>query len=277
LPSALTACLKWSEEKSKISRSRPVAKNRKVSNRFYAQYMLTALATVGLAAGVSAGGYAYAANWPTSQIFGRTVLGGANPQEIALTYDDGPNDPYTLRLLDILAEYEVRATFFLIGRFVRQHPAIVRALTAAGHTVGNHTMTHPVLLWERPARVREELAGCNAAIEDATGEAVRFFRPPHGARRPDILRTARALGLTPVLWNVMSHDWDATGPGEIVRRVQGRVRWNQLRRKGSNILLHDGSQAELGVDRSKTLEATRSLVQTWIANKMRLVTVAEFR
>ena len=70
---------------------------------------------------------------------------------------------------------------------------------------------------------------------------------------------------------------DATGPGEIVRRVQGRVRWNQLRRKGSNILLHDGSQAELGVDRSTTLEATRSLVQTWVANKMRLVTVAEFR
>jgi peptidoglycan-N-acetylglucosamine deacetylase len=238
--------------------------------------MLTALASVSLAAGACAGGYAYAANWPTSQLFGRTVLGGANPREIALTYDDGPNDPYTLRLLDILAAYNVRATFFLIGRFVRQRPQIVRALTDAGHTVGNHTMTHPVLLWERPSRVREELAGCNAAIEDATGEAVRFFRPPHGARRPDILRTAHELGLTPVLWNVMGHDWDAPRPGEIARRVEGRVRLNQLRNKGSNILLHDGGQAELGVDRSTTLEATRSLLQTWIAAKMQLVTVADF-
>jgi peptidoglycan-N-acetylglucosamine deacetylase len=175
--------------------------------------MLTALASMGLAAGASAGGYAYAANWPTSQLFGHTVLGGANPREIALTYDDGPNDPYTLRLLDILAEHKTRATFFLIGRFVRQRPEIVRALAAAGHAVGNHTMTHPVLLWASPSRVREELAGCNAAIEDATGEAVRFFRPPHGARRPDILRTARELGLTPVLWNTMGRDWDAAaGP-----------------------------------------------------------------
>ena len=148
------------------------------------------------------------------------MLGGANPREIALTDDDGPSDPYTPRLLDILSAHNVRATFFLIGRFVRQRPEIVRALTAAGHVVGNHTMTHPVLLWERPSRVREELAGCSAAIEDATGEAVRFFRPPHGARRPDILRTARELGLTPVLWNAMGHDWDATEPSRIVRRVQ---------------------------------------------------------
>jgi peptidoglycan-N-acetylglucosamine deacetylase len=243
--------------------------------------MLTALATLGLAAGASAGGYAYAANWPTSQIFGRTVLGGANPQEIALTFDDGPNDPYTLRLLEILSEHKVRATFFLIGRFVRQHPEIVRALTAAGHVVGNHTMTHPVLLWERPSRVREELAGCSAAIEDATGEAVRFFRPPHGARRPDILRTARELGLTPVLWNAMGHDWDATEPSRIVRRVEAEVRSNQLRKKGSNVLLHDGDQGglrcERGADRGTTLAATRSLLEEWAARELTLVTVAEFR
>jgi peptidoglycan-N-acetylglucosamine deacetylase len=243
--------------------------------------MLTALASVGLAAGALAGGYAYAANWPTSQLFGRTVLGGKNPREIALTYDDGPNDPYTLRLLDILQQHEVRATFFLIGRFVRQRPEIVRALRAAGHLVGNHTMTHPVLLWERPSRVREELAECNAAIEDATGEAVKFFRPPHGARRPDILHAARELGLTPVMWNVMGHDWDATEPDQIVRRVEARVRTNQLHKTGSNILLHDGSQAGLGADRGITLAATRALLHSWTTgvapamSGVRLVTAAE--
>jgi peptidoglycan-N-acetylglucosamine deacetylase len=246
-------------------------------DRLYAQYMLTALASVSLAAGLSAGGYAYAANWPTSQIFGRTLLGGANPRRIALTYDDGPNDPCTLQLLDILAEHKVRATFFLIGRFVRQRPEIVRAILSAGHLVGNHTMTHPVLLWERPSRVREELAGCNAEIEDAGGEAVRFFRPPHGARRPDILRTARELGLTPVLWNAMGHDWDAREPTQIVRRVQARVLSNQKRKQGTNVLLHDGDQAGLGADRGKTLAATRALLPAWKARQLELVTVAELR
>src|SRR6201985_465247 len=178
--------------------------------------MLTSLAAVtagiGTAAVLAAGGYAYAAMWPTSQLFGQAIVGGPRQNEFALTYDDGPNDPYTQQLLDVLARHNVRATFFLIGRFVRQRPDIVRAIRSAGHLVGNHTMTHPVLLFQSPKRVQEELAGCNAAIEDALGEPVRYFRPPHGARRPDVLRAARNLGLTPVLWNAMGYDWRPTTP-----------------------------------------------------------------
>jgi peptidoglycan-N-acetylglucosamine deacetylase len=90
--------------------------------------MLTELVSAGLVTGLAAGGYAYAAQWPTSQIFGRTVLAGADIWEIALTFDDGPNDPYTLRLLDLLAKYQVRATFFLVGNFVRSRPQIARAV-----------------------------------------------------------------------------------------------------------------------------------------------------
>ena len=235
--------------------------------------MLTELASAGAIAGVSAGAYAYAANWPTSQIFGSTLIAGNNPREIALTYDDGPNDPDTPRLLEILARQKVRATFFLIGRFVRERPQIARSIHAAGHLIGNHTMTHPVLLWQRPARVLEELAGCNAAIEDAIGEAVRFFRPPHGARRPDILRTARELGLTPVMWNAMGYDWTAPPPERIAARVEAGLRSNLQRRRGSNVLLHDGGQARLGIDRSPTLAATQSLLESWAGRGMRLVTV----
>ncbi len=236
--------------------------------------MLSKLVSMGL--GLSAGGYAYAANWPTSQIFGYTLVAGQNPQEIALTYDDGPNDPYTQRLLEILARHNIRASFFLIGRFVRQRPDIARALYAAGHVVGNHTMTHPVLLWQTPARVRDELAGSNAVIEDAIGAAVRFFRPPHGARRPDILRIAREFGLTPVMWNVTGYDWTAPPPERIVRRVECKVRRNQRRRRGSNVLLHDGGQARLGVDRSPTLAATGTLISSWIESGHRLVTVEDW-
>jgi peptidoglycan/xylan/chitin deacetylase (PgdA/CDA1 family) len=231
------------------------------------------LITAGLITGLAAGGYAYAANWPTSQIFGRTVLAGPDVRQVALTFDDGPNDPYTLQLMELLARHEVRATFFLIGSFVRKHPEIARALRQAGHVLGNHTMSHPSLLWERPARVREELAACNAAIEDATGEAVRWFRPPFGARRPDVLLAAAELGLTPVMWNVTAHDWDATEPDSLAARVQTGIRRNQRRGRGSNILLHDGGHRHLGVDRSVTLAATGILLDAWAGTTMRTVTV----
>jgi peptidoglycan-N-acetylglucosamine deacetylase len=226
-----------------------------------------------LLTGLTAGAYAYAAQWPTSQIFGRTVIAGSDIHELALTFDDGPNDPYTMELLDLLALHQARAIFFLIGDFVRRHPDIARAVRQAGHLVGNHTMSHPSLMWERPARVREELVGCTAAIEDATGEAVKYFRPPFGARRPDVLRTARELGLTPVMWNITAHDWDATNAEALAARVQRGIQSNQLRRRGSSVLLHDGGHSELGTDRSVTLAATRMLLESWVGSGLRIVTV----
>src|ERR1700679_2535937 len=95
-------------------------------------------------------------------VFGRTVIAGSDIHEVAVTFDDGPNDPYTQRLLDLLARYQARATFSLIGAFVRRLPDIARAIHQAGHLLGNHTMNHPSLLWEWPRRVRQELADCNA-------------------------------------------------------------------------------------------------------------------
>jgi len=140
--------------------------------------LATLSAAVAAATGLAAGGYAYAAMWPTSQVFGRTILAGHDPNEYALTYDDGPNDACTERLLEILVSHNVRATFFLIGRFVRERRDLTRRMHAAGHLIGNHTFTHDWLLYQSPSRVREELASTNAAIEDAIGEKVRYFRPP---------------------------------------------------------------------------------------------------
>src|SRR3984957_15727336 len=235
--------------------------------------MRTQLVSAGLIAGLTAGGYAYAARWPTSQLFGRTLVAGSDIQEVALTFDDGPNDPYTFQLLDLLARHQVRATFFLMGGYVRRRPEIARAVRQAGHLVGNHTMIHPSLLWERPARVREELAGCSAVIEDATGEAVKWFRPPFGSRRPDVLRAAAELGLTPVMWNITAHDWDATDPRALAARVQRGLRRNQGRQRSSNLLLHDGGHLQLGTDRSVTLAATRMLLEGWAGSGLRFVTV----
>jgi len=214
-------------------------------------------------AGVAGAGLlTYAALSAGSQLFGRTLIANRNPNHISLTFDDGPNDPYTFHLLDILAEHQVRATFFMIGRFVRRRPDIVRAVKSAGHLIGNHTMTHPWLVLESPARVRRELADCSAALEDVLGERVSYFRPPHGSRRPDVLRTARELGLTPVMWNVIGHDWE---PGisaeDVFARLKRGISRNRQAGWGSNIVLHDGGQARIGQDRSATVEAVRRLLR----------------
>lgn len=223
--------------------------------------MLAELSATVAAAGLAAGGYAYAAMWPTSQIFGRAIVAGRDPNEFALTYDDGPNDQCTEQILDILARREVHATFFMIGRFVRQRGELVRRIRAAGHLVGNHTMTHPLLPLKSPSKVREELAGTNAALEDALGEAVRYFRPPHGGRRPDIMRTARELGLTPVLWNAMGYDWKPTTAEAILANLNRGIARNHKSGYGSNLLLHDGGQADIGQDRSASVQVTEMLLR----------------
>ncbi len=235
------------------------------------------IAAAAVAAGVlAAGAYAYAGMWPTSQIFGRCVVAARKPTQIALTYDDGPNDRDTLRLLEVLAKHKVRATFFMIGRFVRQRPEIARAVAAAGHLIGNHTMTHPLLLVRPPHVVRQQLSDCNAALEDALGTPVRWFRPPHGGRRPDVLRTARELGLTPVLWNAMGYDWKPTTPEAVERNILRSFRKNIRRGYATNALLHDGGQAGIGQDRRHTIAATDRLISLWKDEFARRGEVCEF-
>ena len=129
---------------------------------------------------------------PTGQWYGKTFTGlRAGSRELALTYDDGPNDPHTLRLLEILAKHEIHATFFLIGRYVRRRPDIAREIFRAGHAIGNHTETHPLLIFKSEAEIRRQLSECRTALEEAIGEPSSLFRPPFGGRRPAVLRIAR--------------------------------------------------------------------------------------
>ena len=201
----------------------------------------------------------YASVSPTSQFWGKTVA-HLDPGEIALTYDDGPNDGTTQRLLDVLAEADVRATFFLIGRYVRQQPALVRQIYQAGHALGNHTDTHPNLFWISPTRTRDELVRCQQSIEDAAGVSARLFRPPFGMRRPDTLTIAGSLGLTPVMWNVTCYDWRPTATAAT---ILGNVERQMRRENGSILLLHDGGHLASGADRLATVEATRNLLERY--------------
>jgi peptidoglycan/xylan/chitin deacetylase (PgdA/CDA1 family) len=214
-------------------------------------------------AGLLASGCTYAALSAQSQIFGKVLIAGGDPNEVALTYDDGPNDTVTERLLDLLAHYNVRATFFLIGRYVRQRPQIARAIVSAGHLVGNHSMTHPWLAVQSSARIRQELTGCNDLLEDTLGIPIRYFRAPHGARRPAVLRIARSLGLTPVQWNIIPGDWQPIGAEEIAARAIRGITRNRQHNRASNIVLHDGGQKALGQPRLPTVEATNILLQKY--------------
>ena len=226
-----------------------------------------ALTSAGVAAASVAG---YQSMSPTGQWYGRTFTGHtAGSKRLALTYDDGPNDPHTLRLLEVLAKHDIRATFFLIGRYVQQRPDIVRELVRAGHVVANHTFTHPLLTLKSVGQVRTEIENCRKALADAVGEHSNLFRPPFGGRRPAVLRTVRELGLEPVMWNVTGYDWNAPSAEYIEGKVTAKVRG------GNVILLHDGWHVEMGADRSRTVAATARLIPKYLAEGYEFVTIPQ--
>ncbi|SFS04657.1 Polysaccharide deacetylase [Granulicella pectinivorans] len=235
------------------------------------------LGIAGAVAGVAvaAGGLGtYGALSAGSQLFGQTLIAGNDPNEVALTFDDGPNGDTTMRLLDVLARHQAKATFFVIGGFVKQQPEVVRAIRAAGHIVGNHTMTHPWLHIQTHARIREELAGCNKVIEDVLGEPVRYFRAPHGARRPYVVRYARELGMVPVQWNVIVGDWNPYTARVLEERVKAGIRRAQRSGKSTNVVLHDGWDRVLGgADRLPTVEMVDTLLTRCAERRIRMVGV----
>lgn len=206
---------------------------------------------------------------PTGQWFGRAFCGlPRGSKQIALTFDDGPNDPHTLKLLDALAKHNARATFFLVGRYVRQRSDLAREIVKQGHVIGNHTFTHPLLTFQPASRIRGEIATCRNTINEAIGEHSNLFRPPWGGRRPGTFRIVRELGLQPVMWNITGYDWDAPSAEYIERKITPKVRG------GDVILLHDGSHKSFGTDRSKTVEAVDHLLTRYKDN-YEFVTVPE--
>ena len=154
------------------------------------------LAGTAAAAAVAAG---YQSMAPTGQWYGRTFTGLARgTRQLALTYDDGPNDPHTFRLLEVLAKHDVYATFFLIGRYVQQRPEIVREVVEAGHVIGNHTFTHPFLSLKSAAEIRQELSDCHSSPArrhrralQSVPPAVRRTSPRRSAHRPRIRSRTR--------------------------------------------------------------------------------------
>jgi peptidoglycan/xylan/chitin deacetylase (PgdA/CDA1 family) len=170
-------------------------------------------------------------------------------------------------MMEVLDRHQVKATFFLIGRFVQQRPEIARAVVEAGHTVGIHTWDHPNLIFASAAEVRRQLLQTQQAILDATGVEPKLFRPPFGGRRPASLRMARACGLQTVMWRVTCYDWKALSADEIVKHAERQIRG------GDVILLHDGEYHRIGGDRSRSVAATDRILTRYQGEGYEFVTI----
>lgn len=149
---------------------------------------------------------------------------------IALTFDDGPNALYTERLLDGLAERDVKATFFLIGRNVEAHPEIVSRIAEEGHLIGNHTYSHMQLTSGKEDEFLEELSRTSELIEGITGETPMFCRPPYGIWNASF---EAKMGIIPVLWDVDPKDWCTFNARTVASRILKNCH------DGAIILLHD--------------------------------------
>ncbi|WP_242903437.1 polysaccharide deacetylase family protein [Actinomadura terrae] len=191
--------------------------------------------------------------------------GDRSRREVALTFDDGPLPPYTGRVMDVLERYGVPATFFCVGINVEAGSEEVARMREQGHTVANHTWSHPFL----PELTRSQLAAqidrTNEAVAGASGGAApTLFRPPYGSRTPQVLDWLEAMDPTVVLWDVEPDDWSMPGADEIARIVLDGTR------PGSIILLHDG-----GGDRSQTVDSLSPIIEGLLADDYTFVSVED--
>jgi peptidoglycan-N-acetylglucosamine deacetylase len=230
------------------------------------------MAMIGYFAGALAAGAAVYAGAntmvPWSQLYGANFSGLEKGRKVlALSYDDGPNDPWTMRLLEVLARHQVAATFFMVGRRVRERPELARAVAEAGHAIGNHAFSHPNLIFASGARLRQELEETSQAIEDATGARPALFRPPFGGRRPGTFAVVRELNMVPIMWRVTCYDWSAKSHETILKHARRQIAGGEV------ILLHDGGHLRMGEDRSRTVRATDELIGEYKQRGFAFVTV----
>jgi peptidoglycan/xylan/chitin deacetylase (PgdA/CDA1 family) len=208
---------------------------------------------VGAAAVASAGALAYAVRVPSCSWLAPSVYRGTDTRPaIALTFDDGPSES-TVELLEILARYRAPATFFECGANVRRLPAVAREVAAAGHEIGNHTDSHPLLALESAGFIHRELIAAQEAIEHATGVRPRYFRAPYGARWFGLRAAQQRLGLTGVMWSTIALDWKRQTPGVVSRLLHGATR-------GAILCLHDGRVLQHRPNIGVTLQAVRELL-----------------
>ncbi len=206
-----------------------------------------------LAGAAAAGGLTWAVRSRSSSVFGPSVYHGAGGRKsLALTFDDGPT-PSTPRLLTILEKHRVRATFFQCGVQVRRHPQIARDILAAGHEIGNHTDTHPLLALKSPAFIHHELQSAQESIGEITGASPKLFRPPYGVRWFGLREAQKHFDLLNVMWTTIGRDWKEAAAVVSSRILAGAE-------SGAILCLHDGRETAADPDVQNTLDAVADAI-----------------
>lgn len=228
-------------------------------------YLLPALPVLAVA-----GGCTYLAISPTSQVYGRIVVHGPRTQKVvALTFDDGPNEPYTSEVLDVLDHYGVKATFFAVAVNAEYYPESVERIVNDGQALENHSYDHSRLATAVDFRYGE-VERAQTVFQEIAGVTPSLFRPPAGIHTPWQLRRVGGEKMVTVNWDSEGLDWQKGATAQsITDRVLSEVH------PGSIVLLHDGDELRHGSDRSQTVEALPLLIETLQARGYRFVTVPQ--
>lgn len=199
------------------------------------------------------------------QVFGELVNQVDTTQKVvALTYDDGPNPPYTNQLLEILQRHQIKATFFVVGKAIEKHPETVQLLLSKGHELGNHSYSHKPLLFKKPGIIWSEIEKTDQILRQLGVKREIHFRAPYGRKLIALPYFLAKLRKKNILWDIDSKDYQASNPEDIENFVLERVH------PGSIILMHDG-----GGDRSRTVVATERLIEKLKEKGYRFKTVSE--
>jgi peptidoglycan-N-acetylglucosamine deacetylase len=224
--------------------------------------LISTVAAVGCAA--------YAVRGKSSRLLAPSVWHGNRKRPaIALTFDDGPSES-TPALLELLARYNAKATFFMCGHNVRRLKEIARQASTAGHEIGNHTDSHPPLYFKSPEFIDRELSRAQDSIHQITNVTPTLFRAPYGVRWPGLRRAQERLHLTGVMWTALGRDWK--WPASRISRLLITQATN-----GAILCLHDGRELQSAPDIRATIEALEFALPLLKERGFSLETVSEIR
>ncbi|WP_245815517.1 polysaccharide deacetylase family protein [Seinonella peptonophila] len=188
--------------------------------------------------------------------------GSAKSKRVALTFDDGPDDKYTLKILEILRKEQVRATFFVMGKMVHNHPEILKRIDQEGHIIGNHTWSHPQLTHLSDAKVKKEVNSTTQEIQKQIGKRVNLVRPPYGAVNKSVIQEIKGNHYYVINWDVDTNDWR----GRTGKQIEQTVK--QTGKSGSIVLQHNAGKTLQG-----TVDALPAIIKELKSKGYELVTL----
>lgn len=216
--------------------------------------------------------WAYSVFSPRCQFWAPVVRSLPQREAVALTFDDGPHELFTPRILDILAEARIKATFFVIGRFARKHPELIRRIHAEGHALGNHSLDHEHFGVNRNrAYWNNQLGQTQRIVADIIGQLPLLFRPPMGFKTRHIAAAARQLNLPVIGWSVRGMDTKPTTSQDLAARVIKRTTGHDI------LLLHDGVEPfrPAGAGQQATVDALPHILRGIAEKKLQVVSLID--